>query len=318
MHDAIVTARPAHYNTRYKFDLSPRQREVLDLIARGQTNAEIAGSLGVSLDGAKYHVREILAKLDVDSREEAASYWHAYNRPTAKLGRALSGFFGLGALKAVAGGAAIIAAGGAVAAIVVGINAARDNGSGGEPAATFPADDTPAVTTTPDATTTPAAETPEQFAQRIAALVAAGQLDELLARSEPVTFTCPGPTPQGAGGPFPLCTGAAPGDERQGYITARDASEAETITPDAFRSRAAETLTVGLSLASIGAPASGEALVLGFATGTGDAVYLTFDAPAGAPPQLRGLGATTAQATPILEGGQATILTGPTTFAPID
>ena len=90
-----MVTRPAHYNTRYKFDLSPRQREVLDLIARGRTNPEIADTLGVSLDGAKYHVREILAKLDVESREEAAMFWRSYNRPMARLERALSGVFGL-------------------------------------------------------------------------------------------------------------------------------------------------------------------------------------------------------------------------------
>lgn len=314
-----MTARPAHYNTRYKFDLTPRQREVLDLIARGRTNAEIAGDLGVTLDGAKYHVREILAKLDMVSREEAASYWRNYSRPSAKLGRALGSVFGLGTLKAVAGGTAVIAMGGAVAAIIVGINAARETGSGAETAGTVPAADTPALTATPAATVTPpVAETPELFAQRIAAMIAAGQLEELLALSEPVTFACPGPVPQGAGGPFPLCNGAAPGEERQGYITLRDASEAETIAPDAFRQSVSDLLTPDLSLTSIGTPASGDAIVLGFAASTADAVYLTFDVPAGTEPQLRGLGATAAQATPILEGGEAILLTGPTTFVPVN
>ncbi len=313
-----MSVRPAHYNTRYKFDLSPRQREVLDLIARGRTNAENAGSLGVSLDGAKYHVREILAKLNVDSREEAASYWQAYNRPTARLARAFSGLFGLGMLKAVAGSAAIIAAGGAVAPIVVGINAARESDTGGDPVATTGADGTAAAAATPDATTTPAPETPAEFARRIATLVSASQLDELLALSEPVTFVCPGGTPKGAGGAFPLCDGAAPGEERRGYITTRDASEAETIARDAFLQQAAELLAPDLVLVSTGTTVSGDALVLGFTSTTGDAVFLPFETSAGAAPQLSGLGLTAAQATPIFQGGEAILFTGPTNFEPLE
>jgi len=59
--------------------LTPRQRQVLDLIAKGYTNPQIADTLGVSIDGAKWHVREILSKLGVDSREELATdRWSAY------------------------------------------------------------------------------------------------------------------------------------------------------------------------------------------------------------------------------------------------
>ena len=67
--------RARHYQTATRDKLTPRQREVLDLIARGKTNGEIAERLGITLDGAKFHVREILAKLGVESREEAAAWW---------------------------------------------------------------------------------------------------------------------------------------------------------------------------------------------------------------------------------------------------
>jgi DNA-binding CsgD family transcriptional regulator len=60
--------------------LTPRQREVMELIAAGKTNFEIAQHLGVSLEGAKYHVSEILAKLGVDSREEAVAAWQSGER----------------------------------------------------------------------------------------------------------------------------------------------------------------------------------------------------------------------------------------------
>ena len=54
-------------------DLTPRQRQVLELIGRGYTNAQIAERLDISLDGAKYHVREILGKLGVDEEGEGAT-----------------------------------------------------------------------------------------------------------------------------------------------------------------------------------------------------------------------------------------------------
>src|SRR5688500_7280617 len=54
-------------------DLTETQRRVLDLIAEGRTNYEIGQALGITLDGAKYHVTAILNTLGVDSREEAAA-----------------------------------------------------------------------------------------------------------------------------------------------------------------------------------------------------------------------------------------------------
>jgi DNA-binding CsgD family transcriptional regulator len=53
--------------------LTPREREVLALLRRGLTNEEIAQRLDISLDGAKYHVSQILSKLGVATREEAAA-----------------------------------------------------------------------------------------------------------------------------------------------------------------------------------------------------------------------------------------------------
>src|SRR5439155_2547098 len=53
--------------------LTPREREVLALLGHGLTNEEIAHRLDISLDGAKYHVSQILSKLGVATREEAAA-----------------------------------------------------------------------------------------------------------------------------------------------------------------------------------------------------------------------------------------------------
>jgi hypothetical protein len=47
---------------------------VLDLIRERLTNDQIAERLGITLDGAKYHVSQILSKLGVESREDAARW----------------------------------------------------------------------------------------------------------------------------------------------------------------------------------------------------------------------------------------------------
>jgi len=47
---------------------------VLALLREGLSDQAIAGRMGISLDGAKYHVREILSKLGVSSRHEAAAW----------------------------------------------------------------------------------------------------------------------------------------------------------------------------------------------------------------------------------------------------
>jgi DNA-binding CsgD family transcriptional regulator len=58
---------------RHLEDLTTREREVLDLVGLGLTNEEIAQRLRISLDGAKYHVSQILSKLGVSTREQAAA-----------------------------------------------------------------------------------------------------------------------------------------------------------------------------------------------------------------------------------------------------
>ena len=59
---------------------TPREHEVLERLSRGHTNFAIAQDLGITLDGAKWHVGEILSKLGVGSREEAAAYWLRQSR----------------------------------------------------------------------------------------------------------------------------------------------------------------------------------------------------------------------------------------------
>lgn len=53
-------------------NLTPREREILCLLADGQSNKVIARNLGISDGTVKLHVKSILRKLEIHSRVEAA------------------------------------------------------------------------------------------------------------------------------------------------------------------------------------------------------------------------------------------------------
>ena len=126
---------------------TPRQREVLDLLVRGNTNSEIAQRLGISLDGAKWHVSEIITRLGVDSRDEAAEYWRHHNGLRMRFSRVMAGIFSSGALK---WGAATAFIGGVVVVSAMVIVAMRENaGDQSEPTVGNPPSDTPADVTPP-------------------------------------------------------------------------------------------------------------------------------------------------------------------------
>lgn len=54
--------------------LSPRERQILDQIAQGASNKEIARSCGIAETTVKIHVQHILRKLGMSSRVQAAVY----------------------------------------------------------------------------------------------------------------------------------------------------------------------------------------------------------------------------------------------------
>lgn len=55
-------------------DLSEREREILGLVADGYTNKEIAQKLFITENTAKVHVKNILQKLELRNRQQAAAY----------------------------------------------------------------------------------------------------------------------------------------------------------------------------------------------------------------------------------------------------
>lgn len=63
-------------------ELTPRETEILGLLAEGQSNKAIARNLGISDGTVKLHVKAILRKLDVHSRVEAAvmAVEHGFSR----------------------------------------------------------------------------------------------------------------------------------------------------------------------------------------------------------------------------------------------
>jgi len=54
--------------------LTERERQILDHLARGESNKAIARALDISHDTVKLHVRHILSKLNLSSRVEAAVF----------------------------------------------------------------------------------------------------------------------------------------------------------------------------------------------------------------------------------------------------
>ena len=71
--DASTGARTESTNNE-KDNMSPREDEVLQLVAQGATNKEIADSLFISENTVKTHLRNIMDKLHLANRSQAAAY----------------------------------------------------------------------------------------------------------------------------------------------------------------------------------------------------------------------------------------------------
>jgi DNA-binding NarL/FixJ family response regulator len=66
-------AEPGEALAEQREPLTPREREVLELLTQGLSNRQIAGRLGISEHTAKFHVASISGKLGASSRTEAVS-----------------------------------------------------------------------------------------------------------------------------------------------------------------------------------------------------------------------------------------------------
>jgi DNA-binding NarL/FixJ family response regulator len=67
-------AAPQHDSSKTLPRLSDRELEVLGLVSHGMANRAIADRLSISENTVKYHMKNILQKLDVQNRTEAVSH----------------------------------------------------------------------------------------------------------------------------------------------------------------------------------------------------------------------------------------------------
>jgi DNA-binding CsgD family transcriptional regulator len=79
----VVLSEPEVSNGGFEQPLTPRERDVIALLAEGLSNKEIASRLGISPDTAKFHVGRLIDKLDATGRTDAVA--HAARRGVIHL-----------------------------------------------------------------------------------------------------------------------------------------------------------------------------------------------------------------------------------------
>ena len=80
---AVVPFTAVSASAEGDFPLTPRELEVLALLAEGASNKVIARRLGISVHTAKFHVGSLLDKLDAIGRTDAVA--HAARRGVINL-----------------------------------------------------------------------------------------------------------------------------------------------------------------------------------------------------------------------------------------
>lgn len=69
-----IMANGGGYETGSPTELTERETEVLQLLAQGASNAQIAEELVITVNTVKSHISHILAKLQLENRTQAAAY----------------------------------------------------------------------------------------------------------------------------------------------------------------------------------------------------------------------------------------------------
>ena len=72
--DAVLATPTPAASRQGDVDLTPREVEVLALLAEGASNKAIARRLGVSVHTAKFHVGSLIDKLDAAGRTDAVTH----------------------------------------------------------------------------------------------------------------------------------------------------------------------------------------------------------------------------------------------------
>ncbi len=76
--DAVTKGQPTAFES---VRMTPREREVINLIAEGMSNKEIARTLHIATHTVKSHVRNIMEKLTLHTRLQIAAYAHGQRGP---------------------------------------------------------------------------------------------------------------------------------------------------------------------------------------------------------------------------------------------
>ncbi len=72
-HGSSILLAPPDLMRHPSGELTTRQRRILEQLAKGRTNAEIADSLGLSLSTVKGHLRNVYRQLGVENRRQAVA-----------------------------------------------------------------------------------------------------------------------------------------------------------------------------------------------------------------------------------------------------